>query len=75
MLYSYEARYSDIVELIRYTYENTPTRKGNTDELRELVSHYVAEEAISVVKSKQGLDLIEECGGFARDLTALLLQM
>lgn len=71
----HEARYRGVVELVRYTYENTPAREGKGDALRELVTHYMAEEATNVVKSKQGLDLIEENGRFARDLTVLLLRM
>ena len=69
----YEARYGDVVELVRYTYENTPSRTPR-DSLRELVTHYVAYEAIKVAGSEQGLSLVEENGSFARDLLLMVLE-
>ncbi|MCJ1243637.1 hypothetical protein MMC30_000834 [Trapelia coarctata] len=69
----FESRCGDIVELIRYVYGNTPTRQGGVDALRELVSRYVAFEATGVAKSEACLELVEEDGSFARDLTMLLL--
>jgi len=37
----YEARYGDIVELARYVYANTPSRR-HMDKLREMVIQYIA---------------------------------
>lgn len=70
----YESRYRDIIELVRYAYENTPTRDGRGDELRELVAQYVAYGALNLAKSKLGLDLVEENGAYARDFTRFLLE-
>lgn len=68
----YEAAYHrDVMVLIRYTYENTLSRE-HKDELRMLVSCYVADEK-AIAGSKQCLDLIEQVGAFARDLVSELL--
>jgi len=69
----YEARYGDAVELIRYTYENTPCRK-RMDRLRELVTQYVAHETIQIAGSKPCLSLVEDGGPFARDLLSMVLE-
>ena len=69
----YEARFGDILELVRYVYENTPSRTPR-DSLRELVTHYVAYEAKKLAASEQGLDLVEENGSFARDLLSMVLE-
>ena len=57
----YEARYGDIIELIKYTYEHTPCRKC-MDPLRELVTLYVAQEQVQIAGSKPCLALVEEGG-------------
>ena len=54
----YEARYADVVELIRYTYERTPCRK-RIDGLKELVTQYVAQEQIQIACSEPCLELVE----------------
>ncbi|MCJ1435085.1 hypothetical protein MMC27_004455 [Xylographa pallens] len=69
----YEARYGDIVELLRDTYDKTPTRR-RLEPLRELVTQYVASEAKKVINTEQCLSLIEEGGQLARDLFAMLLE-
>lgn len=69
----YEARYSDIIELIRYTYEYTPCRK-RTDPLRELVTQYVAHEQTQIAGSEPCLSLVEDGGPFARDLLSMVLE-
>lgn len=67
------AYHRDVMVLIRYTYENTLSRE-HEDELRMLVSCYVADEGSkAIAQSKQCLDLIEEVGAFARDLVSALL--
>lgn len=70
----YEARYGDVVELIRYTYERTPCRK-RIDGLRELVTRYVAQEQIQIARSEPCLELVEDGGSFARDLLSLMMEM
>lgn len=37
----YKGRYGDVVKLIKYTYQNTPTQK-RIDRLRALITKYVA---------------------------------
>ncbi len=69
----YEARYGDVVELIRYTYEHTPCRK-RMDPLRGLVTQYVAHEQTQIAGSEPCLELIESGGPFARDLVSMLLE-
>ncbi len=69
----YKSRYCDVVDLVRYTYDHTPSRK-RMDKLRELVSRYVAYEAKQIASSKQCLTLGEECGQFAKDLMLMLLE-
>ncbi len=60
--------------LVRYTYENTPSREQHKDELRQLVTCYVADEGSkAIARSKHCLDLIEEVGAFARDLVSELV--
>lgn len=67
------AYHRDLMVLIRYTYENTLSRE-HKDELRMLVSCYIADEGSKAIAwSKQCLDLIEEVGAFARELVSELL--
>ena len=69
----YEARYGDVVELIRYTYEHTPCRE-RVDGLRELVTRFVAQEQIQIARSRPCLELVEVCGPFARDLLSSVME-
>ncbi|MCJ1418898.1 hypothetical protein MMC32_005249 [Xylographa parallela] len=69
----YEARYGDILELLRDTYDRTPTRP-QLDPLRELVTQYVAFEAKEVINTEQCLSLVNGGGELARDLYAMLLK-
>ena len=70
--YLSKARYGDVVELVRYAYESTPSRMPR-DALRELAIQYVG-EAREVAKSEQGLNLIEQNGQFARDLFSVVFE-
>ena len=65
----YHTRIGDIVELVSYAYspENTPEHEGRIDELRALVTHYVASEIDTIGKSELFLSLLEEGGSFVRD--------
>ena len=69
----YEARHGDILELLRETYDNTPTLK-QIDPLRELVTQYITSEAMQVIETEQCLSLVEEGGQLARDLFAMLFE-
>lgn len=68
-----ETDYRELMVLIRYVFENTPCRQPK-DDLRMLVTYYVAyENKRKIARSKECLDLIEECGAFARDLMWMIL--
>lgn len=69
----YEARYGDIVALISYTYDNTPSRRV-MDPLREMLVHYVAYEATRVARCGQCMELVQENGSFASDLLGMVLE-
>jgi hypothetical protein len=57
----YESRIPDIVELVRYTYQNTP---GEKDPLTALVTEYIACEIDKVGKCEDFHTLLEDGGGF-----------
>ena len=69
----YEARYGDILELLRFTYDHTPAR-AQLDPLRELVTQYIAQQATPVIDTEQCLSLVAKGGPLARDLFAMLLR-
>lgn len=69
----YEARYGDIVELIRYTYEHTLCRK-RMDKLRELVTQYVAYKQTQIAESELCLTLVEDGRPFAKDLLFMVME-
>jgi hypothetical protein len=62
----YKSRYSDLIELARYTYANT-TESAKVDPLRELVALYIASQK-HVAASKECLELVKGGGDFATDL-------
>lgn len=62
-----------IIDLIRYTYANTPSLKC-MDQLRELVIRFVTDRPSDLVGSKKFLALVEEGGPFSSDLVALMLE-
>ena len=70
----YQERYGDVTELIKYTYQNTPTRES-IDGLRALVTKYVAQEQRQIAKSEPCLSLVEDEGSFARDLLSMVLEL
>lgn len=69
----YKACIGGVVDLIRYTYANTPSLKC-MDQLRELVTHFVTDKPSDLVGSKKFLALVEEGGPFSRDLVAFMLE-
>ena len=69
----YEARHIDVVELVRYVYDNTPSRKA-MDKLRRMVTHYVAYQAKQIACSEPCLSLVEDGGPFARDVLSMVLE-
>ena len=69
----YKALYGDIVELIKYTYQNSPTQK-RIEGLRALVTKYVTQEQIQIAKSEPCLSLVKDEGSFARDLLSMVME-
>lgn len=68
----YEDRYDDILELVRYIYDDNT--KGRHDRLRDLVLWYLASEAKPLIKSEKCLELVQELGEFGRDLLSVVLE-
>jgi hypothetical protein len=66
----FHKRIGDIVELVRYSYDNT----RDTDDLRDLVTHYVACNFEDMARNESFLALMEGGGAFIRDITDLLLK-
>lgn len=68
-----EAHYRDVAVLIKYAYENTLWRQPK-DELRMLVSRYVADEGSRAFRlSRQFYGQLEGASEFARDQVAVIL--
>jgi DNA-directed RNA polymerase subunit H (RpoH/RPB5) len=74
----YENRIGDIINLIRYSYSNDNTKdsdhKQDIDDLRTLVTHYVACVFEIVARNNSFLELMADGGPFVRDLTGILLR-
>ena len=75
----YEARRRDVVELLRFAYDNENTRdRGDEDdggdELRALVILYTGCEYENLMKCSEFMDLVVEGGEFVQDLLKTLLK-
>jgi len=68
----YKARIGDVVELARYAYSDDHTADYGNDELRTLISEYVACEIDTIGRSEIFLCLMEEGGPFTRDFWMLV---
>ncbi|KAL9125882.1 MAG: hypothetical protein Q9217_004981 [Psora testacea] len=68
----YEERIDDIVELLHYSYSNTPDRPDSKDDLRQLIIHYAACVVEYLSRNAKFQLLLEEHGSLAKDL---LMQM
>jgi len=68
----YKARIGDVIQLARYTYSDEHTLDNGSDQLRKLVSKYLACESDVIGGSKEFLSLMEEGGPFVRDFWALV---
>jgi hypothetical protein len=62
----YDKRVGDIVGLVKFTYENTSDMRV-TDQLRQLVVHYVVYELDTISDKKKFYRLLGEGGDFVRD--------
>jgi hypothetical protein len=74
----YENRIGDIINLIRYSYNNDNTKDSDheqdIDDLRTLVTHYVACVFEIMARNDSFLELMADGGPFVRDLTGILLR-
>ncbi|MCJ1347278.1 hypothetical protein MMC31_005500 [Peltigera leucophlebia] len=69
------ADYDQVMELVRYVYDNTPSSTSSRNLLRQTVVELIADELSDVlIGSKECLSVVEECGAFARDLISSLLE-
>lgn len=66
-------RISDVVDLLKYTYENTNDQHKGTDPLRDLLTDYVSCHIFTIGKHSGFLELLEEPGKLARDIMSKTL--
>lgn len=66
---------SDIVELIRYTYEHTIDLEQGYDKPRLLVLEFVICHVKQLSRAKSFRNLLEEPGAYARDLSLKMLDL
>ena len=71
----YPGRVGDITSLIRYIYSNTTASKDGSEQMRELLTHYVRSEMETLVKSDIFRTLIEEGGPFAGDFLRIVCKI
>ena len=69
----YSQRVGDIIDLMKYTYLNTPERSESSDSLRSLVTHYAACVVEDLAQNTQFQQLVEEMGPLGRDIIGQLL--
>jgi ABC-type enterochelin transport system ATPase subunit len=62
----FEARIQDLVALVRFAYSDDNTSSEGGDQLRALVTIYMAARAHFMDRSDAFLDLLEEGGQFVR---------
>lgn len=68
-------RIDDVVDLLKYTYENTADLDSGMDALRDLVTDYVVCHPATVGKNLRFLTLLEEPGKLARDVMSKTLAL
>lgn len=68
-------RIDDVVDLLKYTYENTADLDSGMDALRDLVTDYVVCHPATVGKNLRFLALLEEPGKLARDVMSKTLAL
>jgi len=64
----YQERTSDIVELLRFTCQNTRDYDDGIDQLRSLVADYVVCHVEAIAKDQDFLNFVQERGAVAKDL-------
>ena len=70
----YNERVEDIVDLIQYSYANTPDLLDPIDGLRSLVVHFTACFVETMTNNTEFGLLLQEAGPFARDLIKRVLE-
>lgn len=69
------ADYDQVMELVRYVYDNTPSSSSSRNPLRQTVIEFIADQHSYVLtSSNECLSVVDECGAFARDLVSYLLE-
>ena len=69
----FEERVSDVVELIKYTYQNTMDHESGLDKLRSLVIDYVVCHIETIAKDKDFQKMLQDSGALANDLIQRLI--
>ncbi|KAK5057881.1 hypothetical protein LTR84_011882 [Exophiala bonariae] len=64
----YKSRIGDILGLLKYAYENTAEFDDKSDDLRDLVTGYVACHLSTIGTTTEFLTMLEERGRMARDI-------
>ncbi len=59
----YEERTGDIIELLRYAYENTSELSNGSDHIRALLALYIGFEMDTLLRDQAFRDLILDVGG------------
>ena len=70
----YGERVDDVVNLMRYSYSNTPDRLDSIDDLRLLVVRYVACAVEDLAQSAEFQSLLGDAGSLATDLITEMLK-
>lgn len=75
LFFLYPERTKDIINLLRYSYDNTADYEGHKDELRELLTQYLGLEMEILVKDKGLRDLMtKDDDGIGQEERAALLE-
>ena len=64
----FDERTRDIIELLRYTYENTADSKNANEDLRSLLTHYIGFEMDTLIKDPDFKDLMIRDGAAGGNL-------
>lgn len=70
----YESRIGDVVQLVRYIYENTVDLNEETGSLRDLVTDYATCTVEDLWKCRDFHTLLETCGDFSREIVGGMLK-
>jgi hypothetical protein len=69
-----QTRVAHVVDLVRYTYENTMEQTVGTDRLRDVVSEYAACQVEKLAKHSDFCKLLQDNGGVGMDLVPRMVK-